>query len=202
MDRKFIPSKASPKRASLERKTFNSVPVKDVIFGGYHKDGTHNPEFFKSVHLNTDDMAEEIAAEKKREEEEWRARILGPLHFRPHCGLKGKACHADKMKDILDGPAVKKGVRVVRRAKLPSGKAIPFEKTPATIFLEDPWVDLSLRGCKGGGRGDGDDGKLLGPKHMDFTGGRAKSKLYTRMIMPMQSWEKTGGKVGRVTYDV
>ena len=175
-------------------KTFDSVPVKDVIFGGYHADGSRNPDFFKSVHLNTDDMAAEIAAEKKREEEEWRARILGPLHFRPHCGLKGKACNADKMKDILDGEAVKKGIRVVRKAKLPSGKRIPFEQTPATIFLEDPWVDLSLKTAKQGLRGSGDDTKLKGPKHMDFTGGRAKSKIYTRMIMPMGSSEKVGPK--------
>ena len=116
---------------------FDCVPTKEYeVFGGYNRDGTRNPAFFKSVHLVGKEVHEEMEERKRKEAEDWRRKVVvDNLRFLPYSGTKAqKPSQLDKLKGILRGRPNKRGLKVVARAKLPSGKRIPLKPPPVSIF--------------------------------------------------------------------
>ena len=119
---------------------FDCVPSKEyAVFGGYNKDGSRNPSFFKSVHLVGNEVHEEMEARKRKELEEWRRKVVvDNLRFLPYSGTTAeKPSQLDKLKGILRGRPKKRGLKVVARAKLPSGKKIPLKPPPVSIFKHE-----------------------------------------------------------------
>jgi hypothetical protein len=127
--------------------TFNTLPVKDMIFGGTNADGSINQEYFKSVHLVGDGLAKEKEEAKAKEHQEWLDKLVvdqNNIRFLAHGSTMGqgrsKPSGLDKTKDILDGPALSKPLRIIRAAKLPSGKAVPLQPVSVSIMCSDPYV--------------------------------------------------------------
>lgn len=57
----------------------------------------------------------------------------------------------DRAKDILHSPINKKAFKIVRNARLPSGKRVPFLPAPVSAFSSEPFaepedVTVSIRG--------------------------------------------------------
>ncbi|CAM9104687.1 unnamed protein product, partial [Heterosigma akashiwo] len=55
--------------------------------------------------------------------------------------VKDRPAQVDRQREILDGPALKKSLRIVRNARLPSGKRVPMKAPPISINndeYEDP----------------------------------------------------------------
>ncbi|GBG33731.1 Hypothetical Protein FCC1311_099542 [Hondaea fermentalgiana] len=116
---------------------FDCIPTNDnTVFGGYHKDGSRNPEFFRSVHLSGDGVEAEAQARKAQEHQEWLDRVVvDTLDFKAHQGVKGeKPTQLDKIRDILDSKPRKKGIYMVRNVTLPSGKRAPLRAPPVSIM--------------------------------------------------------------------
>jgi len=128
------PWEQTTKQASKVR-DFDCIPTKDYeIFGGYNKDGSKNPQFFTSVHQFGVQAMKEMKSDKVREEKEWKSKVVvDTLSMIPHQGAT-KQCQVDKYNDILQSKAAKKGLRIVRNAKLPSGKYVPLRRAPVSIF--------------------------------------------------------------------
>ena len=102
-----------------------------------------NPEFFNSVHLCGEGLFVEEQEEKRKAEEEWKSKVcVDSLDFLVGGFVQqDKTDPVDRVKDILDGPALKKSLKIVRNAKLPSGKKIPLRPAPFSMFndkFEDP----------------------------------------------------------------
>ncbi|OQR99057.1 hypothetical protein ACHHYP_07413 [Achlya hypogyna] len=123
---------------------FDSLPSKDMIFGGTNADGTPNTEYFKSVHLVGDGLAREMEEAKAKEHQEWLDKLVvdhDNLRFIAHGDIMGqgrsKPSSLDKPRDILDGPPLSKPIRIVRTAKLPSGKPVPLAAAPVSILCND-----------------------------------------------------------------
>ncbi|CAK9115561.1 Uncharacterized protein FLJ43738 [Durusdinium trenchii] len=117
---------------------FDCIPTNDyVLFGGYHRDGSRNPDFFRSVHLAGSGSDAEAQAAKQLAEKEWRDKVIvDSLSFQAHQGIKtDKPSQLDKLQDILRHKPRKKGFRVVRNARLPSGKPVPLRPAPVSIHL-------------------------------------------------------------------
>uniref|UniRef100_A0A7S1U4M0 Uncharacterized protein n=1 Tax=Phaeomonas parva TaxID=124430 RepID=A0A7S1U4M0_9STRA len=155
-----------PESAPKGRPQFNTTPCPPQIFGGYHvpkyeRDyeskhlGDRNrlprgrmaldddPKFFSSVHLVGDKLAKEMEEAEKAQEELWRSKIaVDDLHF--HVGnfnIRDRPMQTERRNDILHGKVKNKALRIVRNAKLPSGKKIPFRQAPYSIFTRDQYKD-------------------------------------------------------------
>ncbi|KDO32742.1 hypothetical protein SPRG_02440 [Saprolegnia parasitica CBS 223.65] len=125
---------------------FDSLPSKDMIFGGTNADGTPNVEYFKSVHLVGDGLAKEMEDAKAKEHQEWLDKLVvdhDNLRFIAHGDIMGqgrtKPSPLDKPRDILDGPPLSKPIRIVRNAKLPSGKAVRLTAAPVSILCGEAY---------------------------------------------------------------
>ena len=109
-----------------------------------HAIDVKNPSFFNSVHLNGEEQAAEDEALKKKAEEEWRSKIVvDSLDFLVGGFVqKDVPDQLDRVSDILAGPAMKTSLKIVRNARLPSGKKVPLRPPPYSIFssgkFEDP----------------------------------------------------------------
>jgi hypothetical protein len=106
---------------------FDTIPdLKPKLFGGYRKDGTQEIDevFFRSVHMGGDGVEKEMLEAMKKKKQEWLdAVIVDNIHYQPHYGEKGdKPSQLGKLDDILSQPPQKLGLKIVHRAKLPSGK--------------------------------------------------------------------------------
>ena len=126
---------------------FDTIPdLKPKLFGGYRTDGTQEIDevFFRSVHMGGDGVEQEMFEAMKKKKQEWLdAVIVDNIHYQPHYGERGdKPSQLGKLDDILSRPPQKLGLKVVHRAKLPSGKRILFRAPPASMmansFFEDP----------------------------------------------------------------
>ena len=126
---------------------FDTIPdLKPKLFGGYRQDGTQEIDevFFRSVHMGGDGVEEEMLDAMKKVKEEWLAAVIvDNIHYKPHFGEIGdQPSQLGKLDDILKGPPNKLGLKMMYRAKLPSGKRIPFKAPPASMmaqsFFEDP----------------------------------------------------------------
>ncbi|OQR91686.1 hypothetical protein THRCLA_08915 [Thraustotheca clavata] len=125
---------------------FDSLPSKDMIFGGTNADMTLNPEYFKSVHLVGDGLAKEMEEAKAKEHQEWLDKLVvdqDNLRFIAHGNIMGqgrvKPSALDKPRDILEGAPKSKPIRIVRNAKLPSGKPVPLVAAPVSIMCSDTY---------------------------------------------------------------
>ena len=90
-------------------------------------------------------MAAEMEAAELQRKEEWQAKVVvESLRFNPHFGLKSeKPSQLDKLNDIVEGPARKKGVRIVRKVTLPRtdgrpGRSVTMKPNPPTIYTTHP----------------------------------------------------------------
>ncbi len=123
---------------------FDCIPSNGgMIFGGYAADGTKDDAtWLRSVHLVGDEVAAAEEARIKAEKEEWRSKIVvDNLSFMPH-RTSTLASQVDKMEDILDGKAKKRGIKIVRKVTLPSGKVAKLKANPVkTIFADDEYTD-------------------------------------------------------------
>jgi hypothetical protein len=133
------------------RPSFDDVPSL-IPPKGYHADGSENPEFFQSVHLCGDAAAAEMVQDEIDAKKAWADLVVtDTLHFQPHYGSgytnagseksalgPGRASQLDRTRDVLAGKARKRGIKVVRRSKLPSGKTVKLKTAPSvTIFAEE-----------------------------------------------------------------
>ena len=133
-DRNVLGS-ALPDLPGDNRPRFDTVPVRGVEFGYVDAEGERNPDFFKSVFLCGDGLAAEEAANRQREEDEWQAKVVvDNVRFTPHF-TSNHPTQLHKLKGMLDGKVKHKGLRIVHKARLPSGKkTAPPVAAPASIF--------------------------------------------------------------------
>ncbi|DBA02207.1 TPA: hypothetical protein N0F65_007617 [Lagenidium giganteum] len=131
----------------LGKPVFSTIPAKDVIFGGTNGDGSANKEYFRSVHLCGEGLRLEMEEARRLEQERWEERLVvdkKQIKFLAHgniCSLpRLKPSQLDKTKDILNGAAQSKPIRIVRNAKLPSGKRVPLEALPPTIHNQQEYT--------------------------------------------------------------
>lgn len=104
-----------------------------------------NPEFFNSVHggETEEGLFEEQQAERKKAEEEWLAKVcVDSLDFLVGGFVqKDKPDQLSRREDILKGKAQKTSLKIVRNAKLPSGKRVPLRAAPYSIFSKEEFED-------------------------------------------------------------
>lgn len=103
----------------------------------------HNPDFFTSVHLTGSGLAQEKAENKRLEEEAWKSKVVvDHLDFKVGgYNVRDRPLQINKTDDILKGPALSKGIRIVRNAKLPSGKKVPLRALPISALSSEPYED-------------------------------------------------------------
>ena len=183
-------------------KRFDTVPAASSEFGYVDAKGRRNPDFFKSVHLTGDGLAKEEAAAKKRQEEEWMKKVVvDDLRFQPHYPPK-TTTQLNKLEGLLKGPVKDKSLRIVHRAKLPSGKrtAAPTA-APISILTSEPFVPASdfTANLKPNDPkhfvGDGGFVTTVNPNRMKPASHTVKSK--GPKAAPMASHEMTGPKWGK-----
>ena len=146
---------------------FDTIPCFPQEFGGFRPpefereyDGSHlgdirrlprgrvksdkydNTTYMKSVHL-TENAAEEAAARKRIAEEEWKSRVVvDDVDFKVGNFLqKDRPSQLDRTNDILDGPALSTALKIVRNAKLPSGKRTRLRPPPYSIFATGEYAE-------------------------------------------------------------
>ena len=107
------------------------------------KTETRNPGFFNSVHLNGEEQADAERRIKEKEEQEWKDKIVvDSLDFLVGGFVqKEKPDQLDRASDILDGKALKTSLKIVRNARLPSGKRVPLRPAPYSAFSSEPYDD-------------------------------------------------------------
>lgn len=186
---------------------FDCIPVTGMEFGGYNNDGTKNTtDWNRSVHLMTEDEAAEAEYERKvKAKEEWESKVIvDNVRFNPHYGVRGDhPCQLDKLNDILQGKANHKGIRIVQKARLPSGKAVPLKPPPATIFADDEYEDPvdftttlkpNIMEEMYGTDANGNKVNFRRFFHRDDGKPMSQRIKYSRKSMPMNAGEKTGPK--------
>ncbi len=186
---------------------FDTIPdLKPRLFGGYNQDGTqqNDKDFYRSVHMGGDGVEAELEEAAKRAKQEWLdAVIVDSIHYQPHYGEKGsKPSQLGKLEDILANPPRKLGLKVVHRAKLPSGKRVPLKVPPPSMLSNSPFadpVDFTA------GMRPNDPEHFMGtdPKtgakvnfitkiHKDMLKPSQQRARYTRSIEPLTDKDKTG----------
>ncbi|KAF0690447.1 Aste57867_18179 [Aphanomyces stellatus] len=132
--------------ADAHKTPFDILPSKDMVFGGTNTDGSVNAGYFKSVHLVGDGLAKEMEEAKAKEHQEWLYKLVvdrDNLRFIAHGDIMGqgraKPSSLDKPCDILAGQVRSKPLRIVRNAKLPSGKHVPLQAMPVSIMDQDEY---------------------------------------------------------------
>ena len=104
---------------------------------------TKDPTFFHSVHLNGEEQAEEERRIKEKAKEEWRDKVVvDSLDFLVGGFVrKDRPDQLDRVRDVLDGKAIKTSLKMVRNARLPSGKKVPLRPPPFSIFNREAYKD-------------------------------------------------------------
>jgi len=102
-----------------------------------------NAAYFRSVHLTGAGLAEEQAATNKAEEEAWRAKVVvDSLDFKVGGFVsRDRPLQMDRTQDILKGPPLHKPLKILHNARLPSGKKVPLDPLPISVFSEDEYKD-------------------------------------------------------------
>ena len=104
---------------------------------------TKNPGFFNSVHLNGEEQADAERALLEKEKKRWRdAIVVDSLDFLVGGFVqKDRPDQLDRRSDILKDKAQKTSLKIVRNARLPSGKKVPLRPAPYSAFSGDPYED-------------------------------------------------------------
>jgi len=192
---------------------FDYLPAADMIFGGIKGDGTSDPDFFKSVFLSGTSMAQEDAAAKKKEQDDWEAKVVvDNLDFNAHGSTRGNTSNRpsqlDKTKDILDSKPQKLSMRIVRTGKLPSGKSAKYQRAPVTIHNKEEYTDprdftVDLRKDDWDHfTGKDETGKVVNFKthiHSEEFISKSKKIQSKKAAKPMQPPEMTGERWTTVT---
>ncbi|CAM9611592.1 unnamed protein product, partial [Sphacelaria rigidula] len=102
-----------------------------------------NPEFFRSVHLVGEGLAKEKEEAKRRSEEIWRSKVVvDDIDFRVgNFNTRDCPLQTDRAKDILHSPVKKTAFKIVRNARLPSGKQAPLRPPPISAFSSEPYSE-------------------------------------------------------------
>lgn len=97
-----------------------------------------NPDFYRSVHLTGAGLVEERAAQVAAEEAAWQAKVVvGSIDF--HVGgfrVRDRPLQVHRTDDILKGPPKSLGLKMVRNARLPSGKRVPLRAAPISALSQ------------------------------------------------------------------
>jgi hypothetical protein len=95
-----------------------------------------NKDFWSSVHITGDGAFEEEQERKRKEREDWEGKVVvDNLSFLVDgFSNKQKPLQGDRIKDILHDPPQKLSLKMVRNAKLPSGKRVPLRPAPFTAI--------------------------------------------------------------------
>ncbi|CAM9261129.1 unnamed protein product, partial [Discosporangium mesarthrocarpum] len=153
--------------STIGRGEFNTVPSNgQMLFGGLQPPGFSrsldtsligsrsrlprgrqtiraDPDFFRSVHLVGDGLELEKAESRRKEEELWRSKVVvDDTDF--HVGsfsVRDRPLQTERAKDILHSPVRKTAFRMVRNARLPSGRRAPLHPPPVSVFASDPFTD-------------------------------------------------------------
>ncbi|CAM9755289.1 unnamed protein product, partial [Choristocarpus tenellus] len=112
-----------------------------------------NPGFFQSVHLGGDGLAKEKADTKLKEEEIWKSKVVvdNTDFLVGSFSVRDRPLQVDRAKEILQSPIKKTAFRMVRNARLPSGRRALLRPAPVSAFASEPFVDhkdftVDLRG--------------------------------------------------------
>ena len=102
-----------------------------------------NPAFYKSVHLSGAAGAKEEEEDRKAEAELWKSKVVvDSLDFKVGgFTTRDKPMQSSKTDDILKGPVLNKAMRIVRNARLPSGKKVPLRPAPFSMFCREEYDD-------------------------------------------------------------
>ena len=177
-------------------------------------------EFFRSVHLCGEGLQKEMDEAKLREAELFRSKVcVDSLDFKVD-GFNVEASRTnrnsrfnheaplqlDRTKDILHLPVKSKALRIVRNAKLPSGKKVPLRALELSSFskhetYEDPHdftLDLReqdpttflARTDKAHFKGEGQPLDFATCIHRDTMKAKSDKILARRSIVPLASHEK------------
>lgn len=159
--------------------------------------------FFRSVHLVGEAQAKEAAAAAEAERKLWRSKVVvDDLTFHVAGYLvKDKPGQLDRRQDILRGRPIKRALRMVRNAKLPSGKRVPLRQAPHSIFSggehanpRDATLDLRSndmeRFC--GTDKDGSPVTFVTSIHRDAMKPRSQTIQWKRKIAPLRDSERDG----------
>ena len=108
----------------------------------------NDKDFYKSVHMGGDGVEQEMIEAAKKAKQEWLdAVIVDNIHYQPHygeqVGVEGaRPSQLGKLQDILSGDFPEKlGLKVVHKAKLPSGKRVPLKAPPPSMLSRLPFKD-------------------------------------------------------------
>lgn len=95
---------------------FDTTPILgNRLFGMLLEDGTHDGNYWKSVHLTGDGLAQEQAETKARELKMWKDKVLvDNIHFVPHITQK-RTNQIDRYKGLLKSKPRKKILRDLRK---------------------------------------------------------------------------------------
>ena len=100
-------------------------------------------EYLRSVHLCGEGLAAEAAETKRLEEELFKSKVVvDSLDFKVGNFLQiDRPSQTDRNEDILHGPVKSKALRIVRNAKLPSGKSVKLRPPPYSIFSQGEYIE-------------------------------------------------------------
>ena len=150
-------------------KDFDTIPSNGAMeFGGFRKprfereyDGSHlgditrlprgnilaekygDTEYLRSVHLCGEGLAAEAAETKRKEEELFASKVVvDSLDFKVGNFLQiDRPNQTDRKEDILHGPVMSKALRIVRNARLPSGKLVKLRPPPYSMFSQGEYTE-------------------------------------------------------------
>jgi hypothetical protein len=102
-----------------------------------------NSDYYRSVHLTGEGLAEERAQQIKKEQEAWMAKVVVEnLDFKmTGFTTRDRPLQTSKLDDILKGPPLSKPLKIVRNARLPSGKRVPLRPPPISAFSAEEYKD-------------------------------------------------------------
>ena len=130
------------------QKEFDAIPSKDLALFANNKE-LFGADFFQSVFLGGDGLAKEIADLKAKEKRTFEEKlVVDSILFTAHGSTMGQVdarnnapSQLDKCRDTLDGEAQSKSIRIVRNARLPSGKKVPLRALKPGCINTDAYED-------------------------------------------------------------
>ena len=111
--------------------------------GAILQDKYGDTEYLRSVHLCGEGLAAEAAETKRKEEALFRSKVVvDSLDFKVGNFLQiDRPSQTDRNKEILHGPVKSRALKIVRNAKLPSGKSVKLRPPPYSMFSQGEYVE-------------------------------------------------------------